>query len=124
MTWKRTLTRYTTYTRTLVPTSSGVRKGGSRRCGGAPGRTAARRRAVTDEEAVPARDMRKIASNSVLARPREVIPYDKLLRGCYELAQEWLANAENGRPTLNRAKRRIRILMRFFNQVHNTVNTL
>ena len=42
-------------------------------------------------------------------------------RGCYELAQEWLANAENGGPTVNSANRGIRILMRFFNQVHNTL---
>jgi hypothetical protein len=36
---------------------------------------------------------------------------------CYELAQEWLANAENGGPTVNSANRAIRILMLFFNQV-------
>jgi hypothetical protein len=28
---------------------------------------------------------------------------------------------ENGRPTVNRANRTIRILMRFFRQVHNTL---
>src|SRR5215218_3949117 len=43
------------------------------------------------------------------------------LRGCYELARQWLANGENGRPTVNRANRAIRILMRFFSQVHNTL---
>src|SRR5215218_5859578 len=42
-------------------------------------------------------------------------------RGCYELARQWLANGENGRPTVNRANRAIRILMRFFSQVHNTL---
>ena len=42
-------------------------------------------------------------------------------RGCYELAQEWLANAEDGRFTVNRTNRIIRILMRFFSQVHNTL---
>src|SRR5215211_1885099 len=42
-------------------------------------------------------------------------------RSCYELAQEWLANAGNGRPTVNRTNRGIRILMQFFSQVHNTL---
>src|SRR5215216_2757939 len=42
-------------------------------------------------------------------------------RGCYELARQWLANGENGRPTVNRANRAIRILMRVFSQVHNTL---
>src|SRR5215207_3658878 len=31
---------------------------------------------------------------------------DYRYRGCYGLAQEWLANAENGRPTVNRANHR------------------
>ena len=44
-----------------------------------------------------------------------------LLRGCYELAQEWLANVENGGSKVNRSNRGIRIPMRFFNQVHNTL---
>jgi transposase len=48
-------------------------------------------------------------------------PQERISRGCYELAQEWLANAENGRSTVNRTNRRIRILMRFFSQVHNTL---
>src|SRR5215211_3171623 len=34
-------------------------------------------------------------------------------RGCYELAQEWLTNAENRGPTENRTNRGIRIPMRF-----------
>jgi hypothetical protein len=42
-------------------------------------------------------------------------------RACYELAQEWLTNAENGGPTRNRANRVTRILMRFFSQVHNSL---
>ncbi len=36
------------------------------------------------------------------------------LRGCYELSQEWLANAENGGLIGDRANRGIRILMRLF----------
>ena len=42
-------------------------------------------------------------------------------RACYELAQEWLGKAENGRPTVNRANHGIRVLMRFCSQVHNTL---
>src|SRR5215207_11572902 len=45
-------------------------------------------------------------------------------RACYELAQEWLTNAENWGPTENQTNRGIRIPMRFFSRVHNTVNTL
>jgi hypothetical protein len=47
---------------------------------------------------------------SLLRLPRQL---DGLSRGCYELAQEWLANAENGGPTVNSANRGIRILVRF-----------
>ena len=46
---------------------------------------------------------------------------DLFPRACYELAQESLANAENGRSTGNRVDRGIPILMRFFSQVHNTL---
>ncbi len=42
-------------------------------------------------------------------------------RGCYELTQEWLANAGNEGSAVNRANRGIRIGMRFFSQVHNTL---
>ena len=42
-------------------------------------------------------------------------------RSCYELSQEWLANAENGGLIGDRANRGIRILMRLFSQVHNTL---
>jgi hypothetical protein len=45
----------------------------------------------------------------------------KELRASYELAQEWLGKAENGRPTVNQANHRIRVLMRFFSRVHNTL---
>src|SRR5215211_6158003 len=45
----------------------------------------------------------------VLAQPREGPLYNPPPRGCYELAQEWLANAGNGRPTVNRNNRGIRI---------------
>jgi hypothetical protein len=57
----------------------------------------------------------------VLAAHNTIVGIARLARGCYELAQEWLANAENGRSTVNRTNRRIRILMRFFSQVHNTL---
>jgi hypothetical protein len=42
-----------------------------------------------------------------------------LARGCYELAQKWLANAGSEGSAVNRANRAIRMLMRFFSQVHN-----
>src|SRR5215211_3950030 len=42
-------------------------------------------------------------------------------RGCYELAQEWRTKAGNWGPTENRTNRGIRISMRFFSQVHNTL---
>ena len=45
-------------------------------------------------------------------------------RGCYELAQEWLTNAENWGPTENRTNREIRIGMGIFSRVHNTVNRI
>jgi len=45
--------------------------------------------------------------------------WEEVTRGCYELAQEWLTNAENWGPTENRSNRGIRIPMRFFSRVHN-----
>jgi hypothetical protein len=43
-------------------------------------------------------------------------------RGCYELAQKWIANAEKRVPTVSGAHRGIRrIPMRFLGQVHDTL---
>jgi hypothetical protein len=42
-------------------------------------------------------------------------------RACYELAQKRLTNAENWGPTKNRTNGDIRISMRFFSRVHNTL---
>jgi voltage-gated potassium channel len=42
-------------------------------------------------------------------------------RGCYELAQKQLTNAENWGPTEDRTNGDIRISMRFSSRVHNTL---
>ena len=55
------------------------------------------------------------------ARARSMLRAAAITRACYELAQGWLANAENGLVMVNRANRGIRVLMRFFSQVHNTL---
>jgi dihydrofolate reductase len=49
------------------------------------------------------------------------IVYSKTLRGCYELAQKQLTNAENWGPTEDRTNGDIRISMRFSSRVHNTL---
>jgi hypothetical protein len=52
------------------------------------------------------------------------LPYaliHELPRGRYELAQKRLTNAENWGPTKNRTNGDIRISMRFFSRVHNTL---
>ena len=45
----------------------------------------------------------------------------QIFRGCYEVAQKWLADAENRGSTGNRANQVIRILMQFSSLVHNTL---
>src|SRR5215218_7508815 len=44
---------------------------------------------------------------------RDPLEYEEYSRGCYELTQKRLTNAENWRPTENRTNGDIRISMRF-----------
>jgi hypothetical protein len=68
--------------------------------------------------ALPSPKCYELRSEEVATEPLDETPHAcyegwVYLEGCYELAQEWLSYAENGRPTVNRANRGIRILMRF-----------